>query len=126
MLTSDDFFFLLILLTFSTKKNSYSWVFGCKLVRGAYMDLERKLAAQKGYPDPICDTIEDTHKNYYKAIASILALHNTGVMIASHNQPSIEYTGTGVYCVYCCPDSPRSIKFSNFSSLFSPCSGADA
>lgn len=38
--------------------------FGAKLVRGAYMFLERARAEQKGYPSPIRETIEDTHLNY--------------------------------------------------------------
>ena len=40
------------------------WHFGAKMVRGAYMVIERERAAKKGYPSPIHDTIEDTHLNY--------------------------------------------------------------
>ena len=38
--------------------------FGAKLVRGAYMILERAVAEKKGIPSPIWDTIEDTHLCY--------------------------------------------------------------
>lgn len=38
--------------------------FGAKLVRGAYMQLERQRAADRGYPSPIHDTLEETHANY--------------------------------------------------------------
>ena len=37
---------------------------GMKLVRGAYMEKEIARAIEKGYPSPICDTKEDTDKNY--------------------------------------------------------------
>ncbi len=37
---------------------------GAKLVRGAYMLHERERAAQKGYPSPVWDTIEETHACY--------------------------------------------------------------
>ena len=40
------------------------WHFGAKLVRGAYMVLERERASKAGIPSPIHDTIEDTHMNY--------------------------------------------------------------
>ena len=40
------------------------WLYGAKLVRGAYMQLERERARQKGYPSPIWDTIQQTHDNY--------------------------------------------------------------
>lgn len=40
------------------------YVLGAKLVRGAYVKLERERAQEMGYESPICDTIEDTHNNY--------------------------------------------------------------
>ena len=40
------------------------YVLGVKLVRGAYVKLERERAQEMGYESPICDTIEDTHNNY--------------------------------------------------------------
>ncbi|KAJ1561029.1 hypothetical protein HK405_005153 [Cladochytrium tenue] len=41
---------------------------GVKLVRGAYMVQERERASAMGYPDPIHDTIEDTHKSYNSGV----------------------------------------------------------
>ncbi len=41
-----------------------SWYFGAKMVRGAYMVLERERASKSGHPSPIHETIEDTHLNY--------------------------------------------------------------
>ena len=40
------------------------FAFGAKLVRGAYLVLERERAAAAGADSPIYDTIEDTHANY--------------------------------------------------------------
>ena len=40
------------------------YVFGAKLVRGAYMYLERARAKAKGYTSPIWEDIEHTHANY--------------------------------------------------------------
>lgn len=37
---------------------------GMKLVRGAYLNEERKLAQEGNYPSPVCDSLGQTHKNY--------------------------------------------------------------
>lgn len=34
---------------------------GVKLIRGAYMNEERKVAKAQGYESPVHETIEDTH-----------------------------------------------------------------
>ena len=42
--------------------------FGAKLVRGAYMFLEREKAAKSGRPSPVWDSIQDTHANYDRRV----------------------------------------------------------
>lgn len=46
--------------------------FGIKLVRGAYMGEERRLAQEFNYESPIWDTIEDTHKCYNQNLQNII------------------------------------------------------
>ena len=70
------------------------WSFGAKLVRGAYMEHERRRAAACGYPDPIQPTAQATHESYDAAIDQLL-LHcpspqRTAVMVATHNRSSVE------------------------------------
>jgi proline dehydrogenase len=64
--------------------------FAGKIVRGAYMVLERKRAAEKGYESPIFDTIEETHANYDACVQKALMHPQSCILIASHNQSSIE------------------------------------
>ena len=40
------------------------WKFGAKLVRGAYMYLEKARADELGYPSPVWDSLQQTHANY--------------------------------------------------------------
>lgn len=65
---------------------------GIKLIRGAYMNEERALAAEAGVASPVWDTIEQTHACYNKCLAHVL--HNLDekslLFIASHNGDSIE------------------------------------
>ncbi len=44
---------------------------GVKLVRGAYLNEERKLAEEGHYPSPICDIVEDTNRNYDESLKYI-------------------------------------------------------
>lgn len=68
--------------------------FACKVVRGAYMTLERARAQEMGYPDPILPSLEATHANYDNTVAMLLRRIVRGekveVMLATHNQRSIE------------------------------------
>ncbi|KAL4856165.1 Proline dehydrogenase 1 [Chlorella vulgaris] len=69
--------------------------YGVKLVRGAYMVLERQRALDMGYPSPIYDTAEDTHTNYDRCVRDLLRCvekEGVEVMVATHNQGSIELT----------------------------------
>lgn len=70
--------------------------FACKLVRGAYMELERARAAEKKYASPIHLTKQATSDNYNSGIAYMLDKIADGdkvqLMIATHNQESIELT----------------------------------
>lgn len=70
------------------------YIFAAKLVRGAYMDLERSLAAEGGKGDPIHESLQATHDAYNHAVRDILLQLAGGqrleVMIATHNQQSVE------------------------------------
>ncbi|KAI9319059.1 FAD-linked oxidoreductase-like protein [Dichotomocladium elegans] len=70
--------------------------FAAKLVRGAYMVMERKRAAQLGYASPIHDTIHDTHRSFNEGVRFLLASHSSKTplvfMVATHNRESIVLT----------------------------------
>ncbi|CAM9383598.1 unnamed protein product [Choristocarpus tenellus] len=73
----------------------YRYIWAGKLVRGAYMHSERLRAMEGGYESPIFEKIEETHANYNAAIDMVLQHIAEGqradVMIATHNQASIEH-----------------------------------
>jgi proline dehydrogenase len=46
--------------------------FGIKLIRGAYMEEERRIAKEKHYPSPVWDTIDETHASYNGNVDHIL------------------------------------------------------
>jgi len=76
--------------TLAKEKGLY---FGAKCVRGAYIDEERKLAKEKGYPDPTNNTIQDTHNAYNNNVAYVLDLiknqEKLAVVIATHNEETV-------------------------------------
>ncbi|BFG26401.1 proline dehydrogenase 2 mitochondrial [Prunus yedoensis var. nudiflora] len=64
---------------------------GFKVVRGAYMSSEAKVASSLGYKSPIHDSIEDTHACYNDCASFMLekiANGSGGVVLASHNVES--------------------------------------
>jgi proline dehydrogenase len=65
------------------------FLLGAKLVRGAYMEKERKRAEEKGYASPIQPSKNATDKDYNEAVRfSIDHLENIGLIVASHNEHS--------------------------------------
>lgn len=65
---------------------------GVKLIRGAYMNEERAIAAEEGVESPVWDTIEHTHSCYNDCMKMVLDnLDDNGmILIGSHNKESIE------------------------------------
>ena len=62
------------------------WCFGAKLVRGAYMFMERDRAKQCGYPSPVNDTIEATHANYNECAGRSMRLGCTHALAKLRRQ----------------------------------------
>lgn len=75
----------------------YDYVFAAKLVRGAYMEQERRLAREYGYEDPINSNFDVTSKMYHACLDEVLAnivkrpSGKVKVMVASHNEDTIRY-----------------------------------
>jgi len=65
---------------------------GVKLVRGAYMENERKRAKQQGYPSPIQNTKADTDRDYNLALDFCLKNHpHIHVFAGTHNEASSKH-----------------------------------
>ncbi|WP_200890742.1 proline dehydrogenase family protein [Pedobacter lusitanus] len=65
------------------------FIIGAKIVRGAYMEKERKRAAEKGYPSPIQPDKETTDRDYNEAITYCVDhIEQIGVVCGTHNETS--------------------------------------
>ena len=75
--------------------------FGAKLVRGAYMVEERRLAKELNYADPIHDTVEHTHECYNMNLTNVIKnwIPKSHLMVASHNEYS-NYLGKALVKEY--------------------------
>ena len=64
--------------------------FGLKLVRGAYMEKERKIAMNKGIESPICDSKTETDNNFNRGVDFVFDnLNRISFVCATHNEDSI-------------------------------------
>ncbi|MFD1770214.1 proline dehydrogenase family protein [Sphingobacterium suaedae] len=62
---------------------------GAKIVRGAYMEIERERAAEKGYPSPIQPNKQASDVDYNEAILFCLDhINRIGLMAGTHNEES--------------------------------------
>jgi len=62
---------------------------GIKMVRGAYMEKEREVAAKEGYPSPIHATKEDTDRDYDQGLAYIVEhIEQFALCAGTHNENS--------------------------------------
>jgi proline dehydrogenase len=69
--------------------NAKDFILGVKLVRGAYMEKERKRAAEKNYESPIQATKENSDKDYNEAVNFCIEhIEKTAIIVASHNEES--------------------------------------
>jgi proline dehydrogenase len=77
------------LKTSHNKAMQLGYTLGAKLVRGAYMEKERKRAEEQGYPSPIQPNKESTDKDYDAAVSyCINNLETLAVFIGTHNENS--------------------------------------
>lgn len=68
------------------------FILGAKLVRGAYMEKERRRAAEQGYPSPIQPDKEASDKDYNTALEFCIEhLEDIALIVASHNEYSNLY-----------------------------------
>jgi proline dehydrogenase len=71
------------------KAKEKKYLLGAKLVRGAYMEKERKRAAEMGYPSPIQPDKQATDKDYDDGVLYCLQnLDHLAVFIGTHNENS--------------------------------------
>jgi len=69
--------------------NERGFLLGAKLVRGAYMEKERKRAVERNYPSPIQPTKEACDRDYDLAVHFCIEhLDQVGLIVASHNEES--------------------------------------
>ncbi|MDO5654796.1 MAG: proline dehydrogenase family protein [Flavobacteriaceae bacterium] len=74
-----------------------NYFIGFKVVRGAYMEIERERAAEKGYASPIQPDKESTDKDYDAAVEFIIQ-HNDRISLfaGTHNEKSCQLLMEGL------------------------------
>lgn len=71
------------------------FILGAKLVRGAYMEKERKRAAEKGYPSPIQPDKASADQDYDAALRfSVGHINQLAIVVGTHNEDSCKLLAT--------------------------------
>ncbi|MBW8685033.1 proline dehydrogenase family protein [Chitinophaga rhizophila] len=71
------------------KAQQQGYLLGAKLVRGAYMEKERRRAAEMGYPSPIQPDKASTDRDYDAAVTFCMErLDKLAVFVGTHNEQS--------------------------------------
>jgi len=71
------------------KAKNGNFILGLKLVRGAYMEKERKRALEKNYPSPIQPDKNSTDRDYDLAVEACMgSIDRVSFCIGSHNEKS--------------------------------------
>jgi proline dehydrogenase len=70
------------------------WIFAAKIVRGAYLETERKDAARLGYESPVHDSKEATHAMYDQIASRLMDEvekgRKIGLLFGTHNAQSLQ------------------------------------
>ena len=70
-------------------RNSAGYILGVKLVRGAYMEKERKRATELSYPSPIQNDKQSSDRDYNAALHECMAdIEHISIVVGSHNEKS--------------------------------------
>ena len=87
----DRLAFLRSMLEAAQQRN---FILGVKLVRGAYMEKERRSAQEKGYPSPIQTDKKSTDADFNEAVQLCTDhLDQVAVIVATHNEYSNKLAG---------------------------------
>jgi proline dehydrogenase len=79
------------LIADTTVAQTQGFILGAKLVRGAYLEKERKRATEKDLPSPIHINKQMTDSDYDAAVSFCMDnLKNVAVVVATHNRHSCE------------------------------------
>jgi proline dehydrogenase len=94
-----------------------NFIMGAKIVRGAYMEKERKRAEEKGYESPIQSSKENSDKDYNEALTHCIEnINNTFVIVASHNEHS-NLLATQLLDKFSLPHNHKHLHFSQLYGM---------
>ena len=84
------------------------FILGAKIVRGAYMEKERKRAAEKGYPSPIQPDKQSADRDYDNALRFCVEhVNKIAIVAGTHNEDSCKLLADLLYEKHIDPNNPH-------------------